>query len=59
MKNDDTPIGPSGMPNLTGRPPLTEAERVLIRAQSLKNNKGRWWSLGIAQAAGTLKREQG
>ena len=44
--------------NATGRPPLTDAERVLMRAQSLQANKGRWWSKAIAQAAESLKPDQ-
>lgn len=39
----------------TGRPPLTDAERVLLRAQSLQRNKGRGWSKAIDQAARTLE----
>lgn len=43
----------------TGRPPLTDAERVLLRAQSLQRNKGRGWSKAIDQAARTLEPNQG
>lgn len=36
--------------NKTGRPPLTDAERVLLRTRALMENKGRWWSKAMAQA---------
>ena len=42
----------------TGRPPLTEAERVLLRTQSLQRNLGRGWSRAMAQAAESVKPDQ-
>lgn len=39
------------------RPPLTDAQRVIMRTWSkINNGKARGWSLAMAQAADTLKR---
>lgn len=42
----------------TGRPPLTDAERVKMRTWALVQNKGRGWSKAMEQAADTVRREK-
>ena len=43
--------------NLTGRPPLTPAERMLLRTRALMQNKGHCWSKAMIKAENSVKGE--